>query len=183
MAVVKSFIQDAFTSSFDKKNAIRRAQHTTGLKFVERGDGTIVLAKKQTKREKGRTGWYPREFFCYCDLLWRNMTEAQREKWQEYYQKENYKYHKSYYTFRRTSRSRFRKEYWNWNSFALWVWCLSNYQMDDFMRNYLNARFILTEFEMTKEKIRVELFIRHKDYIDVIEEYLDHSLDFIPCRR
>jgi len=183
MAVVKSFIQDAFTSSFDKRNAIRGVQHTAGLKFVERLDGTIVLAKKSTKHKKGKALWYSREFFCYADLLWRNMTKAQKAKWMEFYHNENYTYHESYYTYKRTSKSRFRKKYWNWNSFALWVWCLSRYKMDKFMRDYLNARFILTEFEFSKEKIRVELFIRHKDYIKWLEEYLEDHMDYYFAKR
>jgi len=183
MAVVKSFIQDAFTSGFDKRNAIRGVQHSMGLKLVERADGTIILAKKQTKREKGRKLWYSREFFCYCDLLWRRMTRAQMQKWQEYYQKENKKFHKSYYTFKRTSKSRFRRKYWNWNSFALWVYCLSKYKMDEFFEKYLNATFILTKFEFSPEKIEAKLWIRHKDYVKWLEEHLEDIANYIPCKR
>lgn len=180
MAKAKGTFQDAQTLSPGRKTRILQLQTQGGITFKEK-DGYIILCKKNPRVPalKGKFQ-YQKELFCYADLMYKSMTRTQRTKWIQYYKDKKREIQIIRDRRKKKKKTRFKKKYWGYHNFALWVWSIFNDQLGEFFYDYLGSRFLMTDAEKTEDKIKIKGWIVHKDFIKLIEKVHGEDVRRLP---
>lgn len=176
MAKAKGTFQDAQTLSPGRKTRILQLQTEGGITFKEK-DGYIILCKKNQRVPalKGKFQ-YQKELFCHADLMYKSMTKAQKGKWLQYYNDKKRKIQIVKDRRKKKKKTRFKKKYWGYHNFALWVWSIFNDQLGEFFYDYLGARLLIDELEVVGGKIKIKGWIVHKDFFNVIRELYEERV-------
>lgn len=180
MAKAEGTFQDAQALSPGRKTRILQLQTQGGITYKEK-DGYIILCKKNPRVPalKGKFQ-YQKELFCYADLMYKSMTRTQRTKWIQYYNDKKREIQIIRDRRKKKKKTRFKKKYWGYHNFALWVWSIFNDQLGEFFYDYLGARFLIDELEVVGGKIKVKGWIVHKDFIKLIEEIHGEDVRRLP---
>lgn len=170
MAKAKGVTQDALIFSHGRKTRILKLK-TEGAITYKEVNGYIILCKK-TPRVPALKGkfQYQKELFCYADLMYKSMTRAQKTKWIQYYKDRKRRIQIVKDRRGKKRKTRWKKKYWGYHNFALWVWSIFHNQLGEFFYDYLGARLLIDEIEIVGGQVKLKAFIIHKDLFNIIRE-------------